>query len=193
MTSTSIIETFFDISGNYSPNGSAPYSYTIFDLEKKLFNSLNNFNNKYSQFLRCSNSITDSERDANINNILKDNNVNCNAASRLLTSDDIRIAYNEINNNITIYNTAFEKLKTIFPINQLNSETNNIRDIDGLVNKYQDVIKLRNSLDLKMMEINKTKDSKFMYSKGQNDSTVYTNILLTVLATSLIYYIFVKL
>jgi len=58
---------------------------------------------------------------------------------------------------------------------------------------YNNNIKLRNDLDQKMVELYNGDQSIAMYQKKSVDSVVYANILWTILATSLIYYVFVKI
>jgi len=62
-----------------------------------------------------------------------------------------------------------------------------------LLNKYSNNLNLRNELDLKMKEILKTDDSFVNQSKLHYDSTMYASIGWTILATSLLYYVFRKL
>lgn len=153
-------EYLFDLSGNLPPTGttpgSPPYNKTIYDLEKIVFISLNDFNKKYSDYIK-----SDKTNQTEINNL-----------------------YQILKNNITAFDRAL--------IN-INSSSDSTIKSNELINNYKNIIDKRNDLDVKMMEINQTLDSNYIEYKGQNDSTKYTNILITVIATSLIYYIFVKL
>lgn len=54
-------------------------------------------------------------------------------------------------------------------------------------------VKLRNDLDEKMGEIYEYNDSRIVNSKLHLDSTVYTGVLWSILATSLVYIIFTKM
>ena len=63
-------------------------------------------------------------------------------------------------------------------------------DIDSSYNK---VVNLRSRLDLKLQELYNTQNSIPTLNQSQHDSTVYSGILWTVLATTLIYYVFMKL
>ena len=159
-------EYLFDINGNLPPTGtspgSAPYNKTIYDLEKNVFNSLNDFNKKYAEYIN-----SDKTDKTNINN-----------------SNEI------LNINIRAFDTA---LNNIIPIDTSISTTDSTRKSNELINNYKNIIDKRNDLDVKMMEINQSIESNYIEHKGQVDSTKYTNILITVIATSLIYYIFVKL
>jgi hypothetical protein len=61
------------------------------------------------------------------------------------------------------------------------------------IKKYNDTVKKRQKLDMAMVELYNGDQSIAMYQKKSLDSVVYANILWTILATSLIYYIFVKI
>jgi hypothetical protein len=63
----------------------------------------------------------------------------------------------------------------------------------NLVTTHDNVVKLRNELDIKMKELNRDSDSKYADYKGNFDSAIYTNILVTVLATTFLYFTFTKL
>ena len=76
--------------------------------------------------------------------------------------------------------------------------SNNYRDkttktMPDIVSIFNQNLKTRQDLDAKMMELYGNDLSIAMYQKKTLDSVVYANILWTVLATSVIYYVFVKL
>ena len=62
-----------------------------------------------------------------------------------------------------------------------------------ITTNYNKLLTNRNQLDQQMKDIQKSSDSVYSTYKGSHDSTMYSQILLTVLATSLIYYVFIKL
>jgi hypothetical protein len=67
---------------------------------------------------------------------------------------------------------------------------------DGTLNntEYNTKIKnYRNDLDIKLRNLYNNRDGAMKNQKQQIDSTVYENILLTVLATSIAYFIFIKI
>jgi hypothetical protein len=163
-------EIYFDSNGIKSSNGKrdATHNNTIYDLEKIVFDSLNDFNTTYSQYIRCT-------------------AVNCTDTT--ITKEGVINKQTDLNIKIQAYSNAY---------NQVNSTTSSMDTMDStkmktLMDTYNTVVNKRNELDVKMMEFNQTIESNYMEYKGQYDSTKYTNILITVLATSLIYYIFVKL
>jgi len=57
---------------------------------------------------------------------------------------------------------------------------------------YQNNIATRTELDIKLKELYRTNDSITNEYKKHYDSTMYSGILLSALATSILYYIFVK-
>ena len=60
--------------------------------------------------------------------------------------------------------------------------------------KYNYEIKsFRNGLDIKLKNLYDYRDGIMKNQKQQIDSTVYENILLTVLATSILYFTFIKI
>lgn len=90
-----------------------------------------------------------------------------------------------------ILNSAIEKIPSNLTsgINQDTVNTN----YNSILSKYNNLVDTRSKLDQQMKDIQKTSDSVYSMYKGSYDSTMYSQILLTVLATSLIYYVFVKL
>jgi len=90
---------------------------------------------------------------------------------------------NDLNNLISTFNTIIDKLKSSSSVDQ--SET--------ILKNYKQTLDLRADLDKKLGEIYKYNDSRIVQSQNYLDKTVYTNVLLTILATSLIYMVFVKL
>lgn len=68
------------------------------------------------------------------------------------------------------------------------------KTIEGYtVNDYPKLLTTRNDLDKKMKEVSRTKQSVFSEQKLRNDANVYTGLLLTVLASSLVAYVFIQM
>lgn len=65
--------------------------------------------------------------------------------------------------------------------------------LKNMVIMHTDVVNTRADLDLKLKELNEKSDSKFADNKNQLDSSIYKNVLMTILATSIIYFVFIKL
>jgi len=74
-----------------------------------------------------------------------------------------------------------------------NYEKSSVYTYDQNIQNYNKNIKLRKKLDLAMTELYNGDQSIAMYQKRSLDSVVYANILWTILATSLIYYVFIKI
>jgi len=93
---------------------------------------------------------------------------------------------NDLKNLMTTYNTILQSLKqTAISLTP--------RQYGEIITMYDKNLLLRNELDQKLGEIYQYNDSKFIQSQYTLDKTVYTNVLLTILATSMIYIVFTKL
>jgi len=125
------------------------------------------------------------------------------------------------NDNGTLKNPLLQMQDYLYVENNKKSFCQQVNDISGLIqdfkniytnlsngvlsnfkiNKtdpntsYQNMLTLRNKLDMKLQSLlNKTDLNGPQYqSKLQLDSTVYTTVLWTVLATSVLYYVFIKI
>ena len=88
-------------------------------------------------------------------------------------------------NKITSLKTAYNNVSAEY--SEYESES-----ID-LMNTYNDIKSLQNELHADMKELNKAPDSLYAEHQSSYDSAIYMNIIATVLATSLLYFVFVKL
>jgi len=93
----------------------------------------------------------------------------------------------DLTNLINNFNIILDSIRTS---NTNVNPNDNYADIKTI---YDNNVKLRNELDQKLGEIYKYKDSRIMQSQYNLDKTVYTNVILTILATSMIYIVFSKL
>ena len=168
----SIVKIRFDNNGNISPTG----NNTIYDLEKKAYDSLNKLLNIGAQYIRCTADIG--------SNLQK----SCDATYKNKKESEIK---QEVLDKYADYELHLSNLKIAF--NNIKEQIGDTVDISTILSKYKDMIQKRNELDLKIMELNKEDNSRFVSYKSQYDSTIYSSILVTVLATSLVYYIFIKL
>jgi len=64
---------------------------------------------------------------------------------------------------------------------------------NSIIIKYNDMIKTRDELNKKVNDLYSEKGSRLENSKLYLDSTVYTSVLWTILATTIIFYIFKKM
>jgi hypothetical protein len=74
----------------------------------------------------------------------------------------------------------------IIPTSEVSYDTNE----NNIENRYDSIVNLRQELDTKLSAIYKTKNSVASDSQLEFDSSVYKGILWSVLASSLLFYIF---
>lgn len=172
-------------------------TYTLFDLEKKVIQNLNDFNEKYAIYLRCSAGIYPDANASNYN-VSYPNKQGCQGAS----SDK------EVNK--VAAKTAYDKLNT--SVQSLTNGLANLRSTGGITNeeyqerynsilsKHNEILRIRHEIDEKMKDIaavdyadKRTGRPHISDVFAYHDTTIYSSMVLTVLATSLIYYAFVKM
>jgi hypothetical protein len=66
-------------------------------------------------------------------------------------------------------------------------------EFGNIIANSEKIQKLRNELDLKLKDLNKTEDSRFQEYEDKYNYELMMNITWSILATSIIYFIFVKL
>jgi len=160
-----------DIQGFTPMNTSDGYIQpnNLFDLEKDLVDKLNAFNVIYYNYIRCSSGGT---TDCGTKNTLADVNTSSDAVITAITA--LKTAYSSANIATTDTDTLFQ------------SNHNEILD------KSKSIDELRRNLDTRMQAILKSKTPPNEMTQ-QYDSTVYTGIMWSVLATSVLFYIFTEL
>ncbi len=186
-------------SGNF---GDSSCTESIYTIEQEIIRKLNTFYDLYATYIRCNNTITGSRQSGSGmysgGGYFNHNNYNLNRQCNdiTVTEDNVRGAYNNVISSIGKLNTAINSIND----DEGSSHNSNITtspsplpDIDEIKQKYSNNLNLRNELDLKMKEILKTDDSFVNQSKLHYDSTMYASIGWTILATSLLYYVFRKL
>ena len=163
---------------------------SIYEIEKDIIKNLNTFYSKYAEYVRCNSSPDNSADNSNFVDTLSDSTKTYGLNRTCSTSinySSVETAYNAVIDSINRLNTAINSINGTANIT-LSSDT-----IDGIKQRYSNNLNLRNELDLKMKEILKTDDSFVNQSKLHYDSTMYASIGWTILATSLLYYVFRKL
>ena len=99
---------------------------------------------------------------------------------------------NTLKDALTGVSVDIEKLTGLFEKYKSNSIQEGMT-VDEVKSKYDNILQTRQDLEQKLYELY-TNDYDSLYSvKSMVDSTVITGVLWTVLATSIIYYIVVKL
>jgi hypothetical protein len=137
--------------------------------EAKLLIDIVEFNNAYAKYVSCSY-----------------NDTGC-------TSSDMNIQL--IYDKLPKFDTDIKNLNTSLNANSSKTTIDkyhaNRKDI---LNKYNNNITItRSELDSKLKELYEINGSLTLDNKYQYDATIYSGILMTILATGLIYYTFTKL
>lgn len=148
----------------------------LFNQQNNIINSINKFNIDYTNYLSgCDKRIISPD------DLTKPLPAYC---STLL--DNLKSTQSNILNDIYSFQN---NLKNFVPPANYNYDAS----YNELITKYNNNIKTRGSLDLKLKEIYATDGSIQSELKLNMDTSVYASIMWSVLATSLIYYVFVKL
>lgn len=97
--------------------------------------------------------------------------------------------FDDINSLVNSFKTIVQNVIT----NQgITTTTTSPAQINEIKKQHSQMIELRNKLDLQLQQL-MNKGSISAENKLQLDSTVYTTVLWTVLATSVLYYVFIKI
>lgn len=141
----------------------------LFDLEKQLVDAINDFNTSYYNFIRCS-----SGGSVNCGNNATAADVTANSGHVIFLVNRLQVAYNNAKTNIQTNDATFK--------------TNH----QEIMDKSKSIDELRRNLDAKMDAILKSRNPPNELTQ-QYDSTVYTGIMWSVLATSVLFYVFTEL
>ena len=125
-----------------------------------------------------------------------------------LTTNDIQLAIEHFNKAYVIYknNSTDANKKTLLDLHNnlvavIQCYENNINPTSAyneqsyldLVSKYNKVVKDRNDLDIKLREIYNIKNTLPFDNRLYMDSSIYSTVLLSIFATSILFIFFVKL
>lgn len=105
-------------------------------------------------------------------------------------SNQKRSLCQQFNDISGLVNTFNDFLKN--DLQNITSTTTSSTQFSEIQASYSQMIQLRNKLDLQLQNL-MNKRSNTAENKLQLDSTVYTTVLWTVLVTSVLYYVFIKL
>jgi hypothetical protein len=139
--------------------------------EEILIQNLNAFNQQYQRYIHC-------------NNL----NVNSDCVGYQTTS-----AIESLNKLLTDISGT---------INIIKSNNNNASDLvpaayqttdNQINNDYKNVLQLRKELDMKVKQLYNSDKHRITDYEYEYDSSVVSGILMTALATSILYYVFTKL
>lgn len=139
----------------------------IVDDYQTLLSNLSLFNNAYDAYIVCNNK-GGTCKDGVPLNTLKDNAIK---------------ARDVLNNSITTLDRDID-------ITNIGKVDDYALDQGNLLSKHQTIKSMRQDLDKKMIELNQTQNSIAHINKQSYDATIYSGILLTALATSLLFFVF---
>ena len=144
------------------------YQPELFNLEKELIEKINNFNTIYYEYVRCLSGGS-----------------NCTVGTPMTEENVISASH--------IVNEKAKELKTKYE-SQTNYTTDTIfkSTHESIMNKAKQIDELRRAIDTKMETILKNKNPPNELTR-QYDSTVYTGIVWSILATSVLFYIFTEM
>ena len=136
---------------------------SVMSTEIDLLRSLTDFNDMYARYVSCNKDIEISD---------------CPLA------DKVDKAEEDVKDKITRVTEELNK------ITQGKSQSEYDESHIEFLNKHKNIMKLRSELDLKLKEIYETDDSISAEHKRMFDGTAYTSLIMTVLATSTLFYLF---
>lgn len=167
---TSVLEGY-TVYSNPNSTSSGATNKNAFDLENDLVDKINNFNKAYYEFLSIPANTTDK-------------NAYDTASTNLTTArTNLNTSIANLNTHITSIGGTTPKISdAVFDASHSYIKTT-ASQIDTL----------RSDLDMKMLEILKAKQGTPMDHTINHDAAAYTTILWTALATSALYFIFVKI
>ena len=140
-----------------------PNNKNLFDLEKDVVDAINNFNTIYYAYIRCS-------------------TIGCSTTT---SANDVSAAADTLNAKIKILNDAYRTA---------NIQTNDAtfqQNHTEIMNKAKSIDELRRNLDSKMETILNNHNPPTETTQ-QYDATIYAGIAWSVLATSLLFYVFIE-
>ena len=138
---------------------------SLFDLEKVVIDQINDFNAIYYRYIRCK-------------------TINC--TENVKSEGDVKNAADKVN-------TAITNLETAYTSANIKTTDAGFKDNHKIImEKAKSIDELRRSLDTKMEEILKSRNPPNELTR-KHDSTVYTGIMWSILATSVLFYVFTEM
>lgn len=152
--------------------------YNVFNKEKDVVDKINTFYKKYHEYLRC---------------------INCNLTNNTCNTDKCNVINEELDKKYQELIDSMNNMDT--SLNGLNINGNRTipttEDYEKTYNRLKtdhgSILNLRNELDEKLNYINNVKNSYSDIHANQYNSSIYTGILMSILATTMLYYVFIKL
>jgi hypothetical protein len=177
---------------NYTTNG--PYS--VYDLSKYISNKLLAFSGDLQLVNKCNLTSSTQSMSSDCTTIFKGYTTGGNTNTTLPAYKDPVDTINFPNRKKHLIQQANDLNQLIFSFTTIINYWKSTASSDisqEVLNNYQHMLSMRNDLDMKLGEIYRYNDSKIVQSEHSLDRTVYTNVVLTILATSLIYIVLIKL
>lgn len=160
-----------------------PNLNTIFEKEQVVFSTLKDYNTAYTNYVMCHAKDTDLVAKANRLGI-------CNGEASVSVLSQKAAAtqssLNELNSALNIYNSNTDK-------KYRKTHVEYDASLAELTMNYGTLLDTRAGLDLQIQDLYNGTNSVSSMNRLETDATIYANILWTILATSLIYFIFIKL
>ena len=159
----------------------------VFESQNALKTKYANFNTAYSKYLTCMDANPGQSGDCLDGSIVINNytirGITGNTYSPSLNAESVAL-YNQLGGS------ANTELEQIIALNRALGTVGTPANFDA---SYNSIKLKRAQLDQKLQELYNVDNSIPQLYQSQLDSTVYSGILWTVLATTLLYYIFIKL
>lgn len=155
----------------------------IFAGEQQVFSNLKDYNTAYTNYAMCNGSDDFLKKKAAGLGICKGGN---NYIETNDTKNTTLASINKLSAALDVYNSSTDSSYR---------KTNNEYDasLAELTTNYRKILNDRASLDIRIQDLYNNTNSVSVMNQLETDATVYANILWTILATSLIYFVFVKL
>jgi len=179
----------------YSPQTSGGYSTDdLRSMQSELLQEINNFNQGYSNYKKYMfNQRHNQTGDTTEKMVLYDLSGNPIDDSVFARSDLMHIyvnlpesqAYNNLIKDLEVFNQAIKSSSTDMSYNITTMDTNTMLSVE------KELVNYRSGLDQQLAELNETENSMFSQSNRNMKSQTFQTILLTTLATSLVFYVFV--
>ena len=146
---------------------------TMMDQNIQVLEDLKKFSEKYNKYVTCS-------------DITLPENIRAGCSDEDKNIDTVNNAYNKLTpESITkLQNTPLNNFSTVAEYETTHNE---------IIKKHKEIVPLRKELDEKLRQLNAEEESMLNDYKLKYDNTMYTSLVLSVVLTSSLYFIFRKL
>jgi hypothetical protein len=151
---------------------------SIFILDNKVSDNLNNFQLRYSRYVRC--------QDSAFSGSVNDPPCDMNGGDRYM---NLEKSYIDLLSAIRDVSNAYQNQSLSDAVSPPKYDA----EYEELIKNYSDVVYTRNGLDEKLKRLYDEYSGGTESAKTALGAAMYANTLWTILATILIYFVFVKL